>query len=62
MFIQNIKLMREAMAKKFTLIFSTSDYGMQLFDPEVLKRTQGEIPSPKPQNDDADEVRRTGDE
>ncbi|MAO23225.1 MAG: hypothetical protein CMJ35_09520 [Phycisphaerae bacterium] len=61
-FIQNIKLMREAMAKKFTLIFSTSDYGMQLFDPEVLKRTQGEIPSPKPQNDDADEVRRTGDE
>ena len=45
-FIQNIKLMREAMAKKFTLIFSTSDYGMQLFDPEILKQSQGEIPAP----------------
>ena len=54
-FIQNIKLMREAMAKKFTLIFSTSDYGMQLFDPEVLKKSQGEIPAPKPQNDQSDE-------
>lgn len=45
-FIQNIKLMREAMAKKFTLIFSTSDYGMQLFDPETLKKSGGEIPVP----------------
>jgi membrane protease subunit HflC len=45
-FIQNIKLMREAMAKKFTLVFSTSDYGMQLFDPELLKQSQGEIPAP----------------
>ncbi|MEZ6165082.1 MAG: SPFH domain-containing protein [Phycisphaerales bacterium] len=40
-FIQNIKLMREAMAKKFTLIFSTSDYGMQLFDPEIIKLSNG---------------------
>jgi membrane protease subunit HflC len=46
-FIQNIKLMREAMAKKFTLIFSTSDYGMQLFDPEILKQSQGELPTPE---------------
>lgn len=53
-FIQNIKLMREAMAKKFTLIFSTSDYGMQLFDPEVIKQSNGEIPVPKPaETDDA---------
>ncbi len=50
-FIQNIKLMREAMAKKFTLIFSTSDYGMQLFDPDVLKDTQGALPVPM--NNDA---------
>lgn len=54
-FIQNIRLMREAMAKKFTLIFSTSDYGMQLFDPNVLKNSDGELPvpqrtSPDPEN------------
>ncbi len=53
-FIQNIKLMREAMAKKFTLIFSTSDYGMQLFDPEVLKQSQGEIPVPQQRAEDQD--------
>jgi modulator of FtsH protease HflC len=50
-FIQNIKLMRESMAKKFTLIFSTSDYGMQLFDPDILKQTQGELPVPAEQDD-----------
>jgi modulator of FtsH protease HflC len=54
-FIQNIKLMREAMAKKFTLIFSTSDYGMQLFDPDVLKQSNGEIPVPIEQEDDGTE-------
>ncbi len=53
-FIQNIKLMREAMAKKFTLIFSTSDYGMQLFDPEIIKQSQGELPVPKPQEQGED--------
>ena len=45
-FIQNIRLMRESMAKKFTLIFSTSDYGMQLFDPDVIKISDGELPVP----------------
>jgi len=45
-FIQNIKLMREAMAKKFTLIFSTSDYGMQLFDPNTLKESNAKLPIP----------------
>lgn len=45
-FIQNIRLMRESMAKKFTLIFSTSDYGMQLFDPDVIKNSDGELPVP----------------
>jgi len=51
-FIQNIKLMREAMAKKFTLIFSTSDYGMQLFDPDILKQSQGELPIPVDHSND----------
>lgn len=50
-FIQNIKLMREAMAKKFTLIFSTSDYGMQMFDPELLKKSEGQIPAPQPKDE-----------
>ncbi len=50
-FIQNIKLMRESMAKKFTLIFSTSDYGMQLFDPDVLKDSEGKLPVPTNTND-----------
>ncbi len=46
-FIQNIKLMREAMAHKFTLIFSADDYGMQVFDPNVLKESNGELPVPR---------------
>ncbi len=51
-FIQNIKLMREAMAKKFTLIFSTSDYGLQLFDPDVVKQSdKGQLPTPKPSDE-----------
>jgi modulator of FtsH protease HflC len=45
-FIQNIKLMEDAMSKKFTLIFSTSDFGMQLFDPEILNKTSGRLPIP----------------
>lgn len=45
-FIQNIKLMEDAMSKKFTLIFSTSDFGMQLFDPEILNKTSGRLPVP----------------
>lgn len=45
-FIQNINLMRNAMAKKFTLIFSTSDFGMQLWDPELVGRTGADLPVP----------------
>jgi len=45
-FLQNLRLMREAMAKKFTLVFSTSDYGMQLFDPDVLRETGDRLPVP----------------
>ncbi len=51
-FIQNIKLMRESMAKKFTLIFSTSDYGMQLFDPDILKQSDSVLPVPVDQTQD----------
>ena len=50
-FIQNIRMMRESMAKKFTLIFSTSDYGMQLFDPNILKNSQGQLPIPRQGSD-----------
>lgn len=45
-FIQNINLMQDAMSKKFTLIFSTTDFGMQLFDPEILNKTTGRLPIP----------------
>ncbi len=45
-FIQNINLMKDAMSKKFTLIFSTSDFGMQLFDPDVIKGTGATLPVP----------------
>jgi hypothetical protein len=45
-FIQNINLMRNAMAKKFTLIFSTSEFGMQLWDPELVGRTGADLPIP----------------
>lgn len=50
-FIQNINLMKDAMAKKFTLIFSTSDFGMQLFDPDVVKRTGENLPVPGTRTD-----------
>ena len=49
-FIQNIRLMRESMAKKFTLIFSTSDYGMQLFDPNILQKSMNDLPVPQQQS------------
>ncbi|MEM9373894.1 MAG: hypothetical protein AAGA55_09645, partial [Planctomycetota bacterium] len=45
-FIQNVNLMKDTMSKKFTLIFSTSDFGMQLFDPEILSKTSGRLPVP----------------
>jgi len=50
-FLQNLRLMREAMAKKFTLVFSTSDYGMQLFDPDVLRTTGERLPVPPPRDE-----------
>ena len=52
-FIQNINMIREAMAKKVTLIFSTSDYGMQLFDPDFVRSAGSELPVPRPSEGDA---------
>lgn len=44
-FLQKIDLMKNAMAKKFTLILSTSDYGLELFTPDALSGLQpGQIP------------------
>jgi membrane protease subunit HflC len=45
-FIQNIRLMQDAMAKKFTLVFSADDYGMQVFNPNVLQNSEGTLPVP----------------
>ncbi len=45
-FIQNIAMIRDAMARKWTLIFSSSDYGMQLFDPDVVKNAGETLPVP----------------
>ena len=56
-FLENIRLMREAMSKKFTLVFSTSDYGMQLFDPDILNKSDAELPVP----DELDESVARGD-
>lgn len=46
-FIQNIEMMRNAMARKFTLIFSTSDYGLQMFDPDFVQSTGETLPVPR---------------
>ena len=43
-FLQNLELMREAMAKRFTLVMSMDDYGFGLFDPAAVSSIDG-IPS-----------------
>jgi membrane protease subunit HflC len=48
-FLQNIEMMRSAMAKRMTLILSASDFGMGLFSPTALEGLgEGEIPSQLP--------------
>lgn len=48
-FLQNIELMRDAMAKRMTLILSASDFGMGLFSPTALEGLgAGEIPTQLP--------------
>lgn len=44
-FLQQIELMRDAMAKRFTLVLSASDFGLGLFSPSALQALEpGELP------------------
>lgn len=44
-FLQNLELMREVLARKVTLVLSTSDFGMQYFNPGVAQLLRrGEFP------------------
>ncbi len=46
-FLQNVEFMRQARAKRATLILSTSDFGIGLFSPEVVRQlSAGVIPDP----------------
>jgi len=48
-FLQNIELMKDAMAKRFTLVVSASDFGMGLFSPSALNGLgAGELPTRLP--------------
>jgi membrane protease subunit HflC len=48
-FLQNIAMMREAMAKRFTLVLSASDFGLGLFSPTALEGLEaGEFPTRLP--------------
>jgi membrane protease subunit HflC len=48
-FLQNIELMKQAMAKRFTLVVSASDFGMSLFSPSALGGLgAGELPTRLP--------------
>jgi len=45
-YLENIELIKNAMAKRATLILSTEDFGLNLFSPDVLRDlTAGEIPN-----------------
>ncbi len=51
-FLQKLDLMRNAMAKRITLIFSVSDYGLGVFSPNAMDATRGEsagLPAPLPE-------------
>jgi membrane protease subunit HflC len=47
-FLQKLDLMREAMAKRITLILSVSDYGLDVFSPSTMdpSRINGGLPAP----------------
>ena len=47
-FLQKLELMREAMAKRITLILSVSDYGLDVFSPSTMdpSRIGGGLPAP----------------
>jgi len=44
-FLQNLELMKDAMAKRFTLVMSMNDYGFGLFSPETVSGSEGALPS-----------------
>lgn len=49
-FLQNIRLMREGLARRLTLVLSEEDFGMKLFSPGALRDGRpGQIPSPFPE-------------
>lgn len=44
-YIQNLEMMREILAKKLTLVLSVRDFGMQVFSPDVLRDVEsGKVP------------------
>ncbi len=46
-FLQQIELLRNAMAKRMTLILSTEDFGMNIFSQDVMRELEaGRLPSP----------------
>ncbi|GJM17856.1 MAG: protein HflC [Phycisphaeraceae bacterium] len=47
-YLENIRLMRESMSKRFTLVLSTSNFGLGLFSPEIAQElSAGTIPAPE---------------
>ena len=47
-FLQKLELMREAMAKRITLILSVSDYGLDVFSPGAMRDGRvGSLPAPE---------------
>lgn len=47
-FLRNIDFMKDAMSRRFTLVLSTSDFGLSLFDPAVLDELRmGNVPAPE---------------
>lgn len=61
-FLQNVQMMREAMAKRFTLVLSASDFGMGLFSPTALEGLEaGEFPIGLPRDGELIRGRASGD-
>ena len=44
-FLQKLELMREAMAKRITLVLSVSDYGLDVFSPSTMRERVGALPA-----------------
>jgi modulator of FtsH protease HflC len=62
-FLQNLELMRDALARKVTLVLSTDTFGMQLFNPGVADELgRGEFPVGIPSPGDMDVTSVSGGE